>query len=737
MAEIPTGDWSWVNDDAERFEQAWKKGPRPRIEDFLAKVPEARQPPLLAELIRVERELRARAGESPTVEEYQRRFPDRDDVVTSVFAAVQATSGKPSLLPTDGVPTVGARGEPSKVPPELANHADYAIIRELGHGGMGVVFLAHNRIMGRDEVLKVIGPDNVQSPVVFDRFRREIRAVARLQHPNIVTAHTAFRCGASLVFAMEYVEGLDLARLIRAKGPVPVAHACYFVHQLALGLQHAHEAGMVHRDIKPNNLMLTHKRGKAVIKVLDFGLAKAEREQNLLDPVAPGTDPDAKESGGLTLPGELLGTPDFIAPEQSADSQSADIRADIYSLGCTLYYLLTGRPPFPSSSMRDTLRAQRTLEAVPLNQVRADVPPELAALVAKMMAKEPAHRFQTPNDVAEAIAPFYKKPHLDSPGAEPGVDQEYAANAGAGAAGARGGAPGSEVGMWSSLIDFKEPEDDADAAAELATPARERPRWLWPAAAAGILIFGLFGAWTAGVFERARVKNDAVELARTEESKPIRARTSALEASEPRNTSPREFGPSPGAEAPAAPQDNNNTKAAFGDGASAPFPPVGEPPPEDRAPTPVLGSATPNQVFHEITSIRTADVAIQARLISESGQVLYETGGRNRALWRVDLKEPDLLCGRPSRRIQGRDGFRRQGLGLGYWAGASPAIRRPQGSGLELGGLEGRQVPALWGKRYGSDPLGGKDGARHSPPRGSHESSQLRGFLTGRPARGL
>ena len=182
-----------------------------------------------------------------------------------------------------GITPVGANANVSKLPPELANHPDYEIIRELGQGGMGVVFLAHNRIMGRDEVLKVIGPDIIESPGVFDRFLREIRAVARLQHPNIVTAHSAFRCGESLVFAMEYVEGLDLARLVKAKGPVPVGHACYFVHQAALGLQHAHEAGMVHRDIKPGNLMLTHKRGKALIKVLDFGLAKAEREQKVLD----------------------------------------------------------------------------------------------------------------------------------------------------------------------------------------------------------------------------------------------------------------------------------------------------------------------------------------------------------------------------------------------------------------------------------------------------------------------
>ena len=219
-----------------------------------------------------------------------------------------------------GITPLGASANVSKLPPELANHPDYEIIRELGRGGMGIVFLAHNRIMGRDEVLKVIGPDIIESPGVLDRFLREIRAVARLQHPNIVTAHSAFRCGESLVFAMEYVEGLDLARLVKAKGPVPVGHACYFVHQAALGLQHAHEAGMVHRDIKPGNLMLTHKRGKALIKVLDFGLAKAAASSDA-DPVGPSGVDREPESAGLTLAGQMLGTPDFIAPEQIADSQ--------------------------------------------------------------------------------------------------------------------------------------------------------------------------------------------------------------------------------------------------------------------------------------------------------------------------------------------------------------------------------------------------------------------------------
>jgi WD40 repeat protein/formylglycine-generating enzyme required for sulfatase activity/serine/threonine protein kinase len=506
MNEIPTSDWAWINEAAERFERAWKKGPRPRIEDFLIEVPESQWPPLLQELMRVEGELRARAGEGPTADEYRRRFPEHGDVVASVFASVSPQTGATTLPATDGAGTAATRDPVSKVPPELANHPDYEIIRELGQGGMGVVFLAHNRIMGLDEVLKVIGPDITENPGVFDRFQREIRAVARFQHPNIVTAHSAFRCGESLVFAMEYVDGLDLARMVKAKGPMPVKHASYFVHQAALGLQHAHKAGMVHRDIKPGNLMLTHKRGKPVIKVLDFGLAKAEREQQVQSPVAAGANREPGEAGGLTLPGEMLGTPDFIAPEQIADSQAADIRADIYSLGCTLYYLLSGRPPFPSASMHETLRAHRSMDARPLNLVRPEVPVELAALVAKMMAKEPGRRFQTPGEVAVALAPFFKNPPAASVSPSPGVDQDLAPRAGRVAP-----PPATETGhgLWSSLIDFTETEDAADASD--AEPAGNRRRWLWPAAVAGVLLCGLIGGLLANGL-RGRTANRRPDL---------------------------------------------------------------------------------------------------------------------------------------------------------------------------------------------------------------------------------
>ena len=281
------------------------------------------------------------------------------------------------------------------MPPGLAESADYEVITELGRGGMGVVYLARNTLMGRLEVLKVVSGHHVERREVFDRFRREIRSAARLRHPNIVTAYSALQLGDSLVLAMEYAEGLDLARMVKTRGPLPVANACDYVQQAALGLQHAHDHGMVHRDIKPANLILARERDRAVIKVLDFGLAKVSSEGEV--------------DTSLTRVGQVLGTPDYIAPEQIRDAQSADIRADIYSLGCTFYYLLTGGPPFTGNNLWDLYQAHFSMDASPLNLVRPEVPAELAALVAKMMAKEPINRFQTPGAVAQALLPFIAK----------------------------------------------------------------------------------------------------------------------------------------------------------------------------------------------------------------------------------------------------------------------------------------------------------------------------------------
>jgi formylglycine-generating enzyme required for sulfatase activity/serine/threonine protein kinase len=454
----------------------------------------------------------------------------------SLLDRIRAAQGRPGLaapvvsslagpLIAVGGADSSAQPQPETLPPGFAEHPVYEILRELGQGGMGVVYLAQNKLMGRPEVLKVVSGELINRHGVLDRFRREIRSAARLRHANIVTAYAALRIGESLVLAMEYVEGLDLGRMVKAKGPLPVAHACNFIYQAALGLQHAHERGMVHRDIKPGNLMLARQGNRAVVKVLDFGLAKVSRE--------------VPADGTLTYEGQLLGTPDFIAPEQIIDARRADIRADIYSLGCTLYCLLTGGPPFQGTSLYDILQAHRSLDALPLNLVRPDVPVELAALAAKMMAKEPRRRFREPKEVAHALTWLIKngcaavgeaKPDIAQPGqpdaklgrsraiSVPTRPASEIASAPAAAASKPSDDPRTDS-IWEGLIDLRETDPLIDTSADTrrrpvsAEPIRrgqlawrmaveelsglERRRW-W--AAAGVLLLGLVVVWAVVVF---------------------------------------------------------------------------------------------------------------------------------------------------------------------------------------------------------------------------------------------
>ncbi|HEY7154502.1 MAG TPA: serine/threonine-protein kinase [Gemmataceae bacterium] len=266
----------------------------------------------------------------------------------------------------------------------------YVLLDRLGEGGMGTVFKARHRKMGRIVALKTLRPERLNKPDVLRRFRREIQAAARLSHPNIVLAYDADEANGVHFFTMEYIEGRDLARLVREDGPLDVARACDYVRQAALGLQHAHEQGMVHRDIKPHNLLLNNK---GVIKILDLGLAR----------LTPTAEIDATMTGSLTHEGVVMGTPDFMAPEQSLSTRTVDIRADLYALGCTLYFLLAARPPFPGGTLGDKIARHLAEEPQPVEQLRSDVPLAVAAVIRKLMAKKPEDRYATPAETADAL----------------------------------------------------------------------------------------------------------------------------------------------------------------------------------------------------------------------------------------------------------------------------------------------------------------------------------------------
>ncbi len=309
------------------------------------------------------------------------------------------------------------------VPAGLVNHPRYEVLECIGSGGMGTVYRARHRLMDRPVALKVIHPRLVGRPEAVGHFRREIRAAARLAHPNIVAAYDADQAGDTHFFVMEYVEGTNLARLVEQEGRLPVARACEYARQAALGLQHAYERGMVHGDVKPHNLMLAPG---GVVKLLDMGLASFASEAAAPAANGPGSAPAGEDDDALGLaptrltvrarPGEgdstmpAPGTPDYMAPELSAGGAAADTRADIYSLGCTLYRLLTGQVPFPGGTPTEKLQAHCERAPKPLTELRPDVPPGLAKVLERMLAKDPARRYQTPGEVAEALAPFASPP---------------------------------------------------------------------------------------------------------------------------------------------------------------------------------------------------------------------------------------------------------------------------------------------------------------------------------------
>jgi serine/threonine protein kinase len=289
----------------------------------------------------------------------------------------------------------------------------YVLQSLLGEGAMGKVFKAEHRRLKRPAALKVIRPEHLAAPGAVDQFHREAQAAARLDHPNIIRVYDANEADGVHFIAMEFIEGADLARVVKERGPLPVATACHYARQAALGLEHAHARGLIHRDVKPSNMLLDGDTG--VVKLLDLGIARLDRSAPTpLQATATGAgtvmgvgaSPATHSMTATASNGAVIGTPDFVAPEQARDSRKVDARADVYSLGCTLYYLLTGLPPFRGDTPVDTLLRHMTEEAKPLEQLRTDLPPELGPVVRKLMARQVEDRYPTAAAAAAALAPF-------------------------------------------------------------------------------------------------------------------------------------------------------------------------------------------------------------------------------------------------------------------------------------------------------------------------------------------
>ena len=269
----------------------------------------------------------------------------------------------------------------------------YKVLERLGTGGMGQVFLCEHKFMKRRVAVKVLPAAKAQDPASLERFYREARAVAALDHPNIVRAYDIDQDGGLHFLVMEYVDGTNLQDLVKKIGPLDITRACHYIYGAAVGLQHAHEMGLVHRDIKPGNILVDRS---GVVKILDMGLAKFFHDDD--DKLTKKYDEN------------ILGTADYLAPEQALDSHTVDIRADIYSLGATFYFLLTNQPLFVEGTVAQKLLWHQTREPIPLRSIRPDVPQDLADVVAKMMAKDPAQRFQVPAEVMAALTPWVMAP---------------------------------------------------------------------------------------------------------------------------------------------------------------------------------------------------------------------------------------------------------------------------------------------------------------------------------------
>jgi serine/threonine protein kinase len=346
----------------------------------------------------------------------------------------------------------------------------YKVLERLGSGGMGSVYLCEHRVMRRRVAVKVLPSAKANDPAALERFEREARAVAALDHPNIVHAYDIDQDESLHFLVMEYVDGASLQEIVKRSGPLDYIRAAHYIRQAAEGLRHAHANGLVHRDIKPGNLMVDRT---GVVKLLDMGLARFFNDED--DILTKKYDEN------------VLGTADYLAPEQATDSHSVDIRADLYSIGSTFYFVLTGKTPFGDGTIAQKLLWHQTRQPRAIRSLRPDLPEGLASVIARLMEKDPQKRYQMPADLIAALEPWTRTPippptEAEMPKLSPAVSPtSSAAEVNIGSPSAPSGSPSSVtrrnwhiVGGPTASATSAEPANAPEPAA--AAPAKPRSK---------------------------------------------------------------------------------------------------------------------------------------------------------------------------------------------------------------------------------------------------------------------
>lgn len=401
----------------DRFEREWAAGSSPSIVDYLQAALPADQEYLFGELLLLEIELRARQGEKAvSLESLESRFPDHKSIVRAVFQSSEdiisqwtidkevsndvsnPRSGMTTHLPGQSQWQKEGDGVPSMIGP-------YQIAGQLGEGGMGTVYRGVHTLIDREVAIKVLRSDVAFAPQAVSRFIREAQTCVGLIHPNIVTTYEIDKQGDTVYMVMELVEGDDLSALVKKHGPLTDKEAVQTIKQVADGLAHAHAKGIIHRDIKPHNIIVSES-GNA--KLVDLGLARivaedvSKEESNRACQDRTSRSPNEIWED-QTKTGSLLGTLAYMAPEQAIDPRQVDPRSDIYSLGCTLYFLLAGQHAFVGRSAEDVIRKHHSSDYRKLVDVQPSVPATLASIVHRMMAANPSERFKSAADVAHTL----------------------------------------------------------------------------------------------------------------------------------------------------------------------------------------------------------------------------------------------------------------------------------------------------------------------------------------------